>query len=91
MKAIKTINCVDHSLENIMPIVSVKESGAYVITLPSSLQSEQYELEQMLNKLFAGHLTSPYNIDLAQQLSLNWCAIKAKKSGLTEQCLCRPS
>jgi hypothetical protein len=81
--------CIYHSLEKLMPIVSVKKSGAYAISLPVSLQAEQYELEQMLYRLFAGHLTSPYNIDLAQQLSLNWCAAKAKKGGLTEKCLCR--
>ena len=88
MKALK-INCVNHSLENLLPIVSVKESGGYVISLPSSLQSEQYELEQMLSRVFAGHLTAPHNLDLAQQLSLNWCAAKVRKSGLTEECVCR--
>jgi hypothetical protein len=86
MKAIN--QCFNHSLEKLMPIVSVKESGTYVIRLPVSLQNEQYELEQMLNRLFAGHLTSPYNIDLAEQLSLNWCAVKARKNGLAQKCVC---
>jgi hypothetical protein len=81
MKAVKTTNCIKHSLENLMPIVSVEASGAYAISLPSSLQSEQHELEQMLNRLFAGHLNSPCNVDLAQQLSLNWCATKLKLGG----------
>jgi len=84
-------HCIQHSFEELLPIVSVKESGSYVIRLPISLQNEQYELEQMLNRLFAGHLTSPCNIDLAQQLSLNWCAQKAKKSGLIEKCFCQKS
>ncbi len=71
-----------------MPILSVRETGTYVLTLPGSLQGEQHELEQMLYRLFAGRIQSPYNVALAQQLSLNWCASKVKKNGLTESCLC---
>jgi hypothetical protein len=71
-----------------MPIVSVRETGAYVLTLPGFLQGEQHELEHMLHRLFAGRIQSPYNLALAQQLSLNWCASKAKKNGLTELCSC---
>lgn len=81
--------CFSHSIEDLMPIVSIAESGAYVLRLPRFLQADQIELEQMLNKLFAGHLTLPCNLALAQQLSLNWCASKAKKSGLSKECVCR--
>jgi hypothetical protein len=91
MKTPKNINCPHHSLEEIMPIVSLKESGAYVLTLPGFLQSDQNELEHMLNRIFAGCISSPYNLALAQQLSLNWCTSKAKKNGLTGKCLCQPT
>lgn len=41
MTAYRKINCVNHSLEEIMPIVSLNESGAYVLSLPSFLRPEQ--------------------------------------------------
>ncbi len=81
--------CVNHSLEEVMPIVSLTGSGNYVLTLPGFLRPEQKELEQMLGRIFADRNHSSANLALAQQLSINWCMSKAKKNGLTEKCLCR--
>ncbi len=89
MTAYRKINCVNHSLEEIMPIVSLNESGAYVLSLPSFLRPEQKELEQMLSRIFADRNNSLANLALAQQLSINWYMSKAKKSGLLEKCFCR--
>jgi len=89
MSSFTKTTCVDHSLEQLMPIISVGDSGNYVVTLPGFLKAEQRELEQMLNRLFANRMNTRANLALAQQLSLNWCASKAKKSGLTENCLCQ--
>ncbi len=89
MTAYRKINCVSHSLEEMMPIVSLNDTGAYVLTLPGFLRSEQKELEQMLGRIFTDRNKCSANLALAQQLSINWCLSKAKKSGLTEKCLCR--
>ena len=82
-------NCMNHSLEEIMPIVSLNENGAFTLTLPGFLRPEQKELEQMLSRIFADHKNISANLALAQQLSINWYMSKAKKNGLTDKCLCR--
>jgi hypothetical protein len=89
MTAYRKTNCVNHSLAEIMPIVSLNETGSYVLTLPGFLRAEQKELELMLSRIFADRNNSPANLALAQQLSINWCMSKAKKNGLSEKCLCR--
>jgi hypothetical protein len=89
MKSFNKNSCVNHSLEPFMPIISINEKGTFVLTLPSFLQAEQKELEQMLSRVFTNRIDTPANLALAQQLSLNWCASKAKKTGITEKCLCQ--
>jgi hypothetical protein len=81
-------NCVNHSLAELMPIVSLNETGTYNLTLPGFLRAEQNELEQMLSRIFADQNNCSANLALAQQLSINWCMSKAKKNGLSEKCLC---
>lgn len=75
----RVTSCINQFPDDLMPIVSLEESGCYAISLPASLKGEQHELEQMLNRLFAGRINSQINLALAQQLSLNWYAVKMKK------------
>jgi hypothetical protein len=70
-----------------LQIVSTSESGAFVLALPPRLKGDQSELEFMLGKVFSGRGSSPDNLALAQQLSLNWCESKARLHGLSfEEC-----
>ena len=80
MKSSRNKTCVSHSLEHLMPIISISDNGCLILRLPGFLQSEQKELEQMLHRVFANRLDTPDNLALAQQLSLNWCASKVKKT-----------
>ncbi len=89
MKSFNKTACVNHSLEQFLPIISIADSGAFVLTLPSFLQAEQNELEQMLSRVFANRINTQANLALAQQLSLNWFVSKAKKTGITDKCLCK--
>jgi hypothetical protein len=88
MTAYRKTNCMSHSLQELMPLVSLNETGSYVLSLPGFLRPEQKELEQMLGRIFANSSNSSANLALAQQLSLNWCVSKARKSGLTDKCVC---
>ena len=89
MKSSRNINCLSHSLDKFMPIISISDKGCMVLSLPNFLQGEKLELEQMLNKVFVNRIDTPDNLALAEQLSINWCVSKARKTGLTENCLCR--
>lgn len=71
-----------------MPIVSINEAGAFVLSLPNFLRSEQQELEQMVGRILSDPHTCAANLPLAQQLSINWCVAKAKKRGITDKCFC---
>src|SRR5277367_1407317 len=63
------------------------DAGAWVLELPPKLRPDQPELESMLGKVFSGRRSSPDNLALAQQLSLNWCMSKAKSHGISfEDC-----
>jgi hypothetical protein len=63
------------------------DAGAWVLALPPKLRPDQPELESMLGQVFSGRRSSPDNLALAQQLSLNWCMSKAKSRGMSfEDC-----
>jgi hypothetical protein len=51
----------------------------WILALPTMLRGHQAELEGMLHKVFGKNIASDHNLALARQLSLNWCASKAKK------------
>lgn len=69
-------------------IVSVSDSGCWILRLPPSLIEHQSELERLLSKVFANLPKSPENIALAKQMSLNWCVSKCKQNGLRfEECM----
>jgi hypothetical protein len=70
-----------------LSILSTTDAGTWVLALPVELRPHQPELESMLNKVFSGSLSSPDNLALAQQLSLNWCMSKARGAGISvEEC-----
>ena len=64
-------------------ILTRSDAGTWVLSLPPLLRPHQNELELMLIKVFAGKKSSPYNLALAQQLTINWCVSTARKNGLT--------
>ncbi len=64
-------------------LLSVSESGGFVLSLPANLQDYQGELEGLLGKVFSGRPTSPGNLALAKQMSINWCVSKCKQTGIS--------
>lgn len=69
-------------------ILSQNTSGSWVLALPAKLRKHQDELELLLGRVFAGRPRCPENLELAQQLTLNWCISKCRKQGITlEDCL----
>lgn len=69
-------------------ILTQSPSGSWVLNLPGRLQPYQDELELLLGRAFAGRPRCQENLELAQQLTLNWCISKCRKQGMTlEECL----
>ncbi|MBS2007704.1 MAG: hypothetical protein JST01_11725 [Cyanobacteria bacterium SZAS TMP-1] len=74
--------------DGLLTLLSVSESGGFVLSLPPSLQTYQPELEGLLGKVFSGRPTSAGNIALAKQMSINWCVSKCKQTGMSvDRCL----
>lgn len=65
-----------------LEILSQGHSGSWVLKLPPRLQAYQTELESLLGRVFSGRPRSRENLELAQQLTLNWCTSKCKKIGI---------
>ncbi len=69
-------------------ILSQNTSGTWVLALPTRLRKHQDELELLLGRAFAGRPRCQENLELAQQLTLNWCLSKCRKQGISlEDCL----
>ena len=69
-------------------ILTQNHSGAWVLCLPSQLKGFHDELELLLGRAFSGRPRCKENLELAQQLTLNWCVSKCKKQGISlEECL----
>jgi hypothetical protein len=69
-------------------ILTQNASGSWILCLPTRLREFQDELEMLLGKAFSGRPRCQENLELAQQLTLNWCISKCKKQGITlEECL----
>lgn len=64
-------------------ILTQNAAGNWVLCLPSRLREYQDELEMLLARAFTGRPRCPENLELAQQLALNWCISKCKKQGIT--------
>jgi len=74
--------------EGLLTLLSVSESGGFVLSLPPNLKTYQPELEGLLGKVFSGRPTSAGNIALAKQMSINWCVSKCKQTGMSvDRCL----
>lgn len=79
---------VQHHEESQNEIVSVSETGSWILSLPPTLIEHQPELERLLFKVFNNLPKSEHNVQLARQMSLNWCVSKCKQNGLRfEDCL----
>ncbi len=65
-----------------LDILSQGNSGAWVLKLPPGLQAYQTELELLLGRVFSGRPETRENLELAQQMTLNWCVSKCKKIGI---------
>lgn len=76
------------SSEGIEQLLSVTESGNFVLSLPPTLKDYQQELERLLGKCFRSGASSPDSLALARQMSINWCVSKYKQTGQSvDQCL----
>ena len=69
-------------------ILTQNSAGKWVLCLPSRLRADQDELELLLARAFSGRPRCQENLELAQQLTLNWCLSKCRKQGVSlEDCL----
>lgn len=69
-------------------MLTLTENGQLSLSLPPLLKDHQGELEGLLGKVFRGKISSPDNLALARQMSINWCLSKCKQTGQSvEQCL----
>lgn len=74
--------------DRLISLLSVSESGGFVLSLPANLKDYQPELEGLLGKVFSGRPTSAGNLALAKQMSINWCVSKCKQTGMSvDRCL----
>ncbi|MBX9688903.1 MAG: hypothetical protein K2X27_19500 [Candidatus Obscuribacterales bacterium] len=77
-----------HETRYFVDILTQNSAGNWVLCLPTRLSAFQDELELLLGRAFAGRPRCQENLELAQQLTLNWCISKCKKQGITlEECL----
>jgi hypothetical protein len=63
-------------------ILAPSHSGGWDLKLPPGLESYRSELEALLGKVFEGKGRSGANLELAQQMTLNWCMSKCRKLGI---------
>lgn len=66
-----------------LDILSQSTGGTWVLSLPPRLKPYQSEMEALIGKVFAGRPRSLENLELAQQMTLNWCISKCRKLGIT--------
>jgi hypothetical protein len=70
------------SPSSFLDILSQGSAGAWVLRLPPSLRTYENELESLLGRVFSGR-QSAENLELAQQMTLNWCVSKCRKMGVS--------
>jgi hypothetical protein len=59
------------------------DGTTWVVSLPPKLKIYQPELEALLGKVFTDRRLRAENLQLAQQLSINWCRSKCRQVGLS--------
>ena len=64
-------------------ILTQNSAGSWVLSLPARMKDSQPELEKLLARAFTGRPRCQQNLELAQQLTLNWCVSKCKKQGVS--------
>lgn len=67
---------------NFLEILSQGNGGTWVLRLPPSLRAYENELETLLGRVFSERRSAD-NLELAQQMTLNWCVSKCRKIGLS--------
>lgn len=82
LRAVSTTFAPLESPSYFLDILAKDASETWVLHLPPGLKAHQSELESLLSKVFAGRPRSPENLELAQQLTLNWCLSKCRKMGI---------
>lgn len=65
-----------------LTVLSVDGSG-WIFSLPPKLKAYQPELEALLGKVFTDRKLRAENLQLAQQLSINWCRSKCRQVGIS--------
>jgi hypothetical protein len=63
-------------------ILTQNSSGNWVLSLPTRMRDSQDELEKLLARAFTGRPRCQENLELAQQLTINWCVSKCRKQGV---------
>ncbi len=81
MVAVKDANAYA-ALEPNCDIVAPGGSESWVLNLPPDLRAYQGELELLLGKVFSGRPHNGHNLELAQQMTMNWCISKCRKIGI---------
>jgi hypothetical protein len=77
----RTGNGALQSTGHAMEILSVGNTGQWQLNLPEPLRGQQSELENLLGHVF-GATHSEENLELAQQMTINWCISKFRKMGV---------
>jgi hypothetical protein len=67
---------------NFLDLVAQATPDVWVSSLPPSLSAYQGELESLLGRMFSGRPQSTHNLELAQQMTMNWCISKWRKIGI---------
>lgn len=65
-----------------LDVIAQGNNDRWVLNLPPRLRVYQNEIEALLGKVFSGRPKSPDNLELAQQMTLNWCISKCSKIGI---------
>ncbi len=68
--------------EDFLSVISENGTGGYQVSLPPALSIYTEELERLLVKVFAGRPLRAENLELARQMSINWCLSKCREAGI---------
>jgi hypothetical protein len=75
-------NAGSRQTSSVVNILTQNAAGNWVLSLPSRMRDSQDELENLLARAFSGRPRCQSNLELAQQLTINWCISKCRKQGL---------
>jgi hypothetical protein len=79
MVAVKDANIMGGLETEFDVVVPGATPESWEFNLPADLRAYQGELELLLGKVFSGRPQSSHNIELAQQMTMNWCMSKRHK------------